>query len=193
MNPVTTEHPIGDILLEPATHQDLDPILDIEQTSSSAPWTRKMFETELHENPFGYVTVARTFPGTWQTAVVGFVCFWVVFEELRLMNLAVAGPARRRGVATSLVRHALACGRAHGASRAVLEVRTSNLAARRLYEQAGFRQIALRTNYYSNPQEDAVLMAVEPLGGQVAIAVKAKNDARASVEDDALPDSQVSP
>jgi ribosomal-protein-alanine N-acetyltransferase len=87
-----------------------------------------------------------------------------VFEELRLMNLAVMPSARRQGLATVLVQRALALGRERGARRAVLEVRSSNEAARRLYEQMGFAQVALRAKYYTNPIEDALLLELA-IGG----------------------------
>ncbi|MGH7163907.1 MAG: ribosomal protein S18-alanine N-acetyltransferase, partial [Nitrospiraceae bacterium] len=118
---------------------------------------------ELDGNPFGSLVTARAVRDGMDTALVGYICFWVVFEELRLMNLAVDPAARRQGVAAELVRHALAAARDRGALRAILEVRASNVPARRLYEQAGFRQIALRAKYYTHPVEDAVIMGMEPL------------------------------
>lgn len=154
----------GGLLIERATAQDLDRILWIEQESFSVPWTRKMFEVELNQNPFGHVYVARPAEGHEQEGgFIGYVCFWVVFEEFRLMTLAVEPSARRRGFGRTLLRHAMALGRAQGATRALLEVRASNAAALRLYAQEGFQQGAVRTRYYTNPVEDAVLMELEPL------------------------------
>ncbi|MEK7294593.1 MAG: ribosomal protein S18-alanine N-acetyltransferase [Nitrospirota bacterium] len=154
----------GSLLIERATAQDLDRILRIEQESFSVPWTRKMFEVELNQNPFGHVYVARPAEGHAQEGgFIGYVCFWVVFEEFRLMTLAVEPSARRRGFGRTLLRHAMALGRAQGATRALLEVRASNAAALRLYAQEGFQQGAVRTRYYTNPVEDAVLMELEPL------------------------------
>lgn len=153
--------------IEPATHQAREQILRIEQESFSAPWTQKMFDAELDGNPFSHLYVARSLregcAGIERGEVVGYVCFWVVFEELRFMNLAVERSSRRQGVARELVRHALALGQDRGAARAVLEVRASNEAARCLYEQAGFHQLAARAKYYTNPIEDAILMGMDLL------------------------------
>lgn len=154
----------SDILtIVPATQQDLDRILAIEQASFSAPWTRKMFEAELGGNPFGSFLTAR-----WRTdggpgPVIGYMCFWVVFEELRLMNLGVDPSVRRQGIGTRLVRHALSMGAEQGAVRACLEVRVSNQAALSLYERVGFLAVGKRFRYYINPVEDAVLMEMNPL------------------------------
>ncbi|HKN88541.1 MAG TPA: ribosomal protein S18-alanine N-acetyltransferase, partial [Nitrospiraceae bacterium] len=93
--------------------------------------------------------------------LVGYVCFWVVFEELRMMNLAVAPRVRRRGIGRWLLQQALAMGREEGARRALLEVRVSNQPAVALYQYAGFSRSGIRTKYYTNPVEDAVLMELE--------------------------------
>jgi len=123
-----------------------------------------MLEVELNGNPFSYLFMARSIcDGNASGDVVGYVCFWVVFDEVRVMNLAVESSARRQGIAGDLVRSMLTLGQAHGAVRAILEVRASNLAARGLYEQMGFHQTATRTRYYTDPTEDAILMEMNPL------------------------------
>jgi len=153
--------------IEPATHQAREQILRIEQDSFSTPWTRKMFDAELDGNPFSHLFVARSAhegcAAKERGEIVGYICFWVVFDELRFMNLAVERSARRRGIARELVRHALILGRERGAARAVLEVRASNEAARCLYEREGFHRLAARTKYYTNPIEDAILMEMDLL------------------------------
>ena len=154
------------VVMERATEEDLDRILRIEQASFSVPWTRKMFEVELGHNPFGRLYVARPGGGRKpEGGFVGYVCFWVVFEEFRLMTLAVDPSARRRGFGRALLRQAMALGLAQGATRALLEVRASNEAALALYEQEGFQRTAVRGRYYANPVEDAVLMERELSAG----------------------------
>jgi ribosomal-protein-alanine N-acetyltransferase len=153
---------IGEVLIERATARDLDRIARLEQASFPVPWTRKMFEVELDQNPFGQLYVARSAGGqAGEGEVIGYVCFWVVFEEFRLMTLAVEPSARRLGLGRLLLRRAMELGRARGATRALLEVRASNTAARKLYEREGFQQVAVRPRYYTNPVEDAVLMERE--------------------------------
>lgn len=152
------------VLIERATPQDVERLLRIEQDSFSTPWTRKLFEVELNGNPFSYLFTARSLcDGHASGEIVGYVCFWIVFDELRVMTLAVEPSARRQGIASELVRFMLTIGRTQGAVRAILEVRASNLAARGLYEQMGFCQTAIRTKYYTNPTEDAILMEMNPL------------------------------
>ncbi len=152
------------VLIEPATADVLDEVLAIEQACFSAPWTRKMLAAELSGNQFANFVIAKCpDPLSGSLAVAGYFCFWVVFEEVRLMNLAVLEPFRRRGVATRLVCTALQAGVERGATRAMLEVRESNCEAQTLYRRLGFRQTAKRSRYYVNPEEDAVLMELAPL------------------------------
>jgi [ribosomal protein S18]-alanine N-acetyltransferase len=163
---VSTHHQeLGTLLLEAGTVQHLDAIMGIEESSFSAPWSRKMFEVELTDNPFARFLTAHI-GGTGQSPVVsrelvGYVCFWVVFEELRMINLAVAPHVRHRGIGRWLLQQAVTMGLEQGVQRALLEVRASNAPALALYEQAGFSRSGVRTQYYTNPLEDAVLMELE--------------------------------
>jgi len=93
--------------------------------------------------------------------IVGYICFWLVFEELHLMNLSVHPCLRREGIGEELLRWAVLKGREAGAKTATLEVRSSNDAARGLYEKVGFKPRSIRRNYYSNPKEDAVIMRTD--------------------------------
>lgn len=123
-----------------------------------------MLAAELSGNQFAHFLVAKCpDPLSGSLALAGYFCFWVVFEEVRLMNLAVLSPFRRQGIATKLVCTALQTGMERGATRAMLEVRVSNHEAQTLYHRLGFRQTATRARYYVNPEEDAVLMEMAPL------------------------------
>ena len=82
--------------IEPATLNNLPDILHIEEACFSAPWTRKMLEAELTGNRFAHFLLAKRTDksGSDSMAVVGYLCYWIVFEELRLMNLAVLSLVR---------------------------------------------------------------------------------------------------
>ena len=150
----------------PATPEMLPEILALEEACFSSPWTRKMLESELLGNQFAHFLVAMQhgqLSGGRECVIVGYHCFWIVFEELRLMNLAVRESVRRQGIGSALAREAFRVALDQAATRAVLEVRASNQPARALYTAMGFVQVGTRPQYYSNPSEDAVLMEMNPL------------------------------
>jgi ribosomal-protein-alanine N-acetyltransferase len=152
-------------VIEPATVEALPDILKIEEACFSAPWTRKMLEAELSGNPFANFLVAKQIllGEVGSVSIIGYLCFWVVFEEVRLMNLAVIESMQHKGIARALVTQALEVGLAQAAMRAVLEVRASNHAAHALYRRLGFRDVTTRPMYYTNPIEDALLMELDPI------------------------------
>ena len=157
---------LSEFEIVPATSDMLPDILALEEACFSSPWTRKMLEGELTGNQFAHFLVAMHHEQSktkTEPTIIGYHCFWIVFEELRLMNLAVRASMRKMGVGGTLVTVALHQGLEQAATRAVLEVRTSNDAARSLYTRIGFVQIGSRPRYYTNPIEDAVLMEMNPL------------------------------
>ncbi len=147
-----------------ATEADLDVLANIEAASFSVPWTRRMLEVELMANPYSYVLTARMSSAQMeQDHVSGYICFWIVFDELRVMNLAVEPSARRQGIGLQLVTCALHDAIGQGATRALLEVRSSNTIALALYGKLGFQEYGVRKAYYTNPDEDAILMCLDPV------------------------------
>jgi ribosomal-protein-alanine N-acetyltransferase len=77
-----------------------------------------------------------------------------------LDSIAVHPAARRRGIAAELLSAVLAWAAAHKASRLLLEVRASNLAALRLYQRFGLNLHGRRPRYYTQPEEDALLLDI---------------------------------
>ena len=95
-------------------------------------------------------------------SVVAFSNYWVVADEVHLLNLATHPEARRRRATRR------ACSRTSSRSAArrdcrfvTLEVRRSNAAALRLYRRFGFRAVGVRPNYYAEDQEDAIVMLLD--------------------------------
>jgi ribosomal-protein-alanine N-acetyltransferase len=134
--------------------RDLDAVVAIEAASFTNPWTREMLASELEHSDLVRVWVARADEGP----IVAFCSAWIVLDELHIHTLAVDPRWRRRGYGRALLDHVLREGTRAGARRATLEVRESNVPARRLYEQAGFVVRARRPGYYERPSEDALIL-----------------------------------
>lgn len=146
------------LVIEPMRREDLPHVLAIEVASFSLPWTEEMFVNELGGGPLAEALVARLpGPGT-QTPLVGYICTWLVTDELHINNVAVHPRWRKHGIASELLRAALQRGTREGARAAFLEVRASNTAAQGLYARFHFEPVGVRPRYYTHPVEDAVIM-----------------------------------
>jgi [ribosomal protein S18]-alanine N-acetyltransferase len=137
--------------------RDLDGVLEVEDESFTNPWTRDMYAWELQNRSVCHIFVVRT-P---EVRVAGFCAFWLVFDEIHINNVALRPGYRNRGLGTALMHHVMREARTLGAKRATLEVRASNVGARRLYERLGFTVSGSRRNYYTNPVEDALILWAE--------------------------------
>ncbi len=135
--------------------EDLAVVVSIEAASFSLPWTEAMFLEELSQD-LGWREVAVD-PGG---EVVGFLIGRRYPDVWHLMDLAVVPPRRRQGVGETLLAHFLHAADAAGAE-ILLEVRPGNQAAIAMYEGVGFRRFGVRRGYYSDTQEDAVVMLRE--------------------------------
>jgi ribosomal-protein-alanine N-acetyltransferase len=151
----------GEWIIEPlASPDEIDAMLAIEQASFTNPWTREMYLAELKNQGVSFFFLARDN----RRQIVGFCSFWRVLDELHINNLAVTPEFRRAGIASALLRRVLDEGLQLGTRRTMLEVRRSNTSARGLYEKFGFTIKGIRSKYYTNPAEDAlVLWREEPV------------------------------
>ena len=142
-------------LISEARRSDLDRIMEIERLSFSHPWARQVFCEEL-DNELSFIKVIRE-PEARQ--VIAFINYWVVHDEIHILNVATHPAWRRRNLARQLIEHVLRCARARRARLLTLEVRRSNTPARKLYEDLGFFPVGVRPRYYEN-KEDAIVMVL---------------------------------
>jgi [ribosomal protein S18]-alanine N-acetyltransferase len=140
---------------------DLDDVLAIEEASFSNPWTRQMFSWEMQNVGVSYGYVLQT--PDW--GVAAFCTIWLVADEIHINNIAVKPECRGRGLGRALLEFVFRLGAGLGARRATLEVRRSNAAALKLYENMGFTVGGVRRNYYVNPIEDALILWRDGVGG----------------------------
>ena len=158
-----TVHATEKLNIQVATIENLDALVALEEACFSVPWSRKSFEAELEGNKFSRVSIVLQSNPATEVKAIGYICAWMVFEEIRFLNLAVHPEFRRMGLARQLISKAITVGIEEGCCRGMLEVRASNHDARSLYESFHFQPHATRKSYYTNPTEDAILMTLEPL------------------------------
>jgi ribosomal-protein-alanine N-acetyltransferase len=141
------------ISVRKACPEDVSPVYAIEIEVTPNPWKERYFRDEL-ENPLSFFYVA--IDGS-SGAIMGFIVFWLIDQQMELHNIAVSGAAQRRGVARELMKIMMQIASECEVHEIFLEVRASNKPAISLYEKFGFVSNGLRKNYYSNPSEDAIL------------------------------------
>ena len=130
-------------------------VADLEKLCFSAPWSENAVRSEL-TNPLSLWLVAVD-----GESVAGYVGSQSVMGEADMMNLAVLPDYRRQGVGRKLVSELVSSLKDSGVYSLTLEVRASNDAAIKLYNDLGFAQVGRRPNYYSAPKEDALILRKE--------------------------------
>lgn len=134
---------------------DLPFVMEIENMSYPNPWQLSSFKGEIENRPISnpYVIIYRPLE-----KIIGYIIYWHIRNEVQISNIAISPEYRQMGVGEGVLRKMLAEMRHKDAEFVFLEVRPSNLAARRLYEKIGFTILGLRKGYYRNPSEDAIVM-----------------------------------
>lgn len=136
--------------------KDLPEIMAIEKESYISPWTMGMFADELSVK-HSQCLVARLTQGK-QSIIGGYVIFWIVADEAHLHNVAVKNEFRRHGLAHCLMDLMREISRQARVKQMTLEVRESNEGAITLYRKCGFVVKGRRPLYYTDTQEDALIM-----------------------------------
>ncbi|HEY2377528.1 MAG TPA: ribosomal protein S18-alanine N-acetyltransferase [Gemmatimonadaceae bacterium] len=138
---------------------DIATIADIERRSFSDPWSERAFYDVLSHSRMYFACARRDVSDSAAaTRVLGYVVAWFAGGEGEIANLAVDPEARGHGVGSALLDAALEEARRQRTDEVFLEVRSSNLRARQLYESRGFAEVGRRRRYYRQPVEDAVIL-----------------------------------
>ncbi len=144
--------------IEPMALGDLPTVQAIEESSFTTPWPPHAYRSEIETNRLAQYIVARV-----GDQVVAYAGMWLMVDEAHITTFAVHPRWRRQRIGERLLLALLDLATGRRAREATLEVRLSNLAARRLYEKYGFRPVGLRPRYYSDDNEDALIMTTEAL------------------------------
>ena len=132
--------------------EDLEQVMEIENQLFSVPWTKEGYFTFLTRDDTMFLVVEE------KGKILGYCGLLMVLDEGDVTNVAVCRERQREGIGNFLVSSLLRLAGDQGISMIHLEVRSGNETAIRLYERLGFQRDGIRRNYYSDPEEDAVLM-----------------------------------
>jgi len=144
------------ISIRPLGIKDLDNVLEVEELSFKYPWSREAYRYEFDEN-----ILSRYWGCFYENRLIAFAGYWLIMDEGHIANVAVHPLFRRQGVGELLMYYVMNACLMEGGEKMTLEVRAGNAAGQRLYKKMGFKAAGLRKGYYSDSNEDAVIMWVD--------------------------------
>ena len=134
------------------SHSDLDKILEIENESFIKPFKKENFLYELDENPF-----SRFYKLVIDNEIIGFLLLYVTFDSSSIVQIAIQKDKRNQGFAEFLLQNVEKLLIKDEVNFITLEVRVSNIPARKLYKKLGYEEINIKKGYYEDG-EDAIYM-----------------------------------
>jgi ribosomal-protein-alanine N-acetyltransferase len=152
-------------VVEDMSMADVKEVAALEKLIFPLPWSALAFEYELRHNPMAYFAIVRA--STAQDhhmesrRVLGYAGFWLIVDEAHICTLGVHPNWRGRGLGEFLLAHLIDRAAERGAAVATLEVRASNIVAQNVYRKYGFVPAGLRKRYYTDNNEDAIIMTTE--------------------------------
>jgi [ribosomal protein S18]-alanine N-acetyltransferase len=151
-------------MITPMQPEDVDHFMTIERRSFHQPWSRHMYLMDLKTNPLATYLVMR--PAAENEGrlppILAYGGLWLMVDEAHIATIASHPDWRGCGLGHALILALIDVAAERGALRSTLEVRPSNVVARRLYEQVGYRWVATRRHYYQDG-EDAMIMTTPAL------------------------------
>lgn len=148
---------VDPVSIEPMRRGDVETVSAIEKKCYPTPWHENAYYTELSNRAAIYF-VARL-----DGQVVGYGGMWIIMDEAHVTTLAVDPRHQGKKIGERLLQNLMEEAILHGASRATLEVREHNTVAQNLYRKYGFRDAAIRKRYYTDNQENAIVMWADDL------------------------------
>lgn len=136
-----------------ALFEDVDALAMLEERCFTTPWSKVALGVELSVNDTARYLVVED-----KGQIIGYGGMWVIVDEAHITNVAVLSEYRGRGVGQKLVTSLLNLAKKENCVAATLEVRVGNIVARRLYEKNGFVPVGIRPKYYTDTNEDALIM-----------------------------------
>lgn len=146
---------VSDLRIRPMVIEDIPAVLEVELASFTIPWPKEAFEREIAINQYAHYYTAEQ-----DGLIIGYCGMWVVYDQVQITNIAILPEFRGKGCGSELLGFMIEKAREHGGSVLSLEVRVSNIPAMTLYKKFGLQPGGIRKQYYTDNQEDALVMWV---------------------------------
>lgn len=136
---------------------DIDGVLVVEEQAFTTPWSRAGFVNEMKNELSHYLVMVNG------GKIIGYAGMWIIVDEAHVTNVAILAEYRGQKLGERLLGALIERAKERGALSMTLEVRESNVAAKGLYAKFGFISRGIRRNYYTDTQEDALVMWCDQL------------------------------
>jgi ribosomal-protein-alanine N-acetyltransferase len=143
------------------TFDDIKEVMEIETDVYNSPWNRVSFVNELRHNKYASYFVYEV-----EQEIVAYGGIWNVLDEAHITNIAVKKAHQKKGIGQKMLSYLETKAFGKGANGMTLEVRASNEAAIALYEKCGYKSWGVRPKYYTDNNEDAIIMWKMNLGDE---------------------------
>jgi [ribosomal protein S18]-alanine N-acetyltransferase len=143
---------VQQVTIERMRPGDVPRVMEIEVQCFPTPWHESAYLTEL-SNRSAYYVVARV-----EGLVVGYAGLWIIMDESHITTIGVDPIYRGKKIGEQLLLAMIDEAMSRGAHRVTLEVRERNMVAQNLYRKYGFAPAAIRRGYYTDNNENAVVM-----------------------------------
>lgn len=132
---------------------DVSALLEIENLCFSHPYNHEQYLYELNDNPCAYL-----YGYFIDNQLVGFIDYWITFDCAQLCKIATHPDFQNRGIGKEMMEFMYKDAIKQDCENVLLEVRVSNEKAIDFYHHEDFLDINIRSKYYSEPVEDAIVM-----------------------------------
>ncbi|WP_182201537.1 ribosomal protein S18-alanine N-acetyltransferase [Paraliobacillus salinarum] len=146
---------MSEVSVRKMTVDDIKQVRIVEEACFATPWTEDIYQKELIQNSYAHYYVIEK-----GKQIVGFCGIWIVVDEAQITNIAILPTYRGCGYGSYLFQYVINQAMLAGSVRLSLEVRVSNLVAQKLYRKFGLKPAGIRKNYYTDNNEDAMVMWV---------------------------------
>ena len=140
------------IQIRPMSAEDAGAAAEISRHCLEESWDEKDFCESLERD------YTALFAAEKDGAIIGYAVFYLAADQAELVSIAVIPEERQCKAATEIMENSLRNVYDRGVRLVTLEVRESNIPARRLYEKFHFEILGKRKRFYQNPQEDALIL-----------------------------------
>ena len=142
------------LVIDKMTLSDLAEIANNLTSDFDEFWNSSILESEI-KNPVSQYIIAKI-----NKEIVGFAGVIDTVDQLEITNIVVRKDFRKKGIGNELLTELIKLAKENGKEKITLEVNNTNLAAIKLYEKNGFKNVGFRKKYYNNTY-DANIMTLK--------------------------------